>query len=208
MSKLISAFITLDLRYILFEKYSLLVGYISIWVDKLFLGNRLSIESNYKIWGRIRILIYGPGRITIGKDFHAVSHRKRSFITLFSPCQFATLGTGEIHLGNHVGLNGTTIFSRRKVTIGDNTMIAPNVIIMDHNGHKPWPAAERWTMVDDPAEILIGRDVWIGMSCIILKGVKIGDGAIIAAGSVVISDVDAASLYAGNPAKKIKSLII
>jgi acetyltransferase-like isoleucine patch superfamily enzyme len=207
MSKSISTLKTLDLRYIIFEKYSLLVGNISIWVDKLFFGNRLSIESNYKIWGRIRILIYGPGRVIIGKDFHAVSHRKRSFITLFSPCQLATLGSGEIHLGNHVGLNGTTIFSRRKVTIGDNTMIAPNVIIIDHSGHKPWPVNERWTQVDDPAEVLIGRDVWIGMNCIILKGTKIGDGSIIAAGSIVSGDVDAASLYAGNPAKKIKSLI-
>ena len=54
--------------------------------------------------------------------------------------------------------------------------------------------------------VLIGNDVWIGMNCIILKGVKIGDGSIIAAGSVVIDHVDAASVYAGNPAKKIKSL--
>jgi acetyltransferase-like isoleucine patch superfamily enzyme len=44
------------------------------------------------------------------------------------------------------------------------------------------------------------------MNSIILKGVKIGDGSIVAAGSVVISDVESGCLYAGNPAKKIKSL--
>jgi len=206
MFKLFFVLRVLDLRYILFEKYSLLLGHFSIQIDKIFLGNRLIIQSNYKIWGRIRILIYGPGLIKIGKDLHAVSHRKRSFITLFTPCHLTTLGAGEIHLGNHVGLNGTTIFSRRKVVIGNNTMIAPNVIIMDHNGHKLWPASDRWTIVDEPSEVLIGNDVWIGMNCIILKGVKIGDGSIIAAGSVVIDHVDAASVYAGNPAKKIKSL--
>jgi acetyltransferase-like isoleucine patch superfamily enzyme len=48
--------------------------------------------------------------------------------------------------------------------------------------------------------------VWIGMNCIVLKGVSIGPGAIVAAGSVVIADVEPNSLYAGNPAKKIKTL--
>jgi acetyltransferase-like isoleucine patch superfamily enzyme len=135
MSKLISALKTIDLRYVLFEKYSLYVGYFSILVDKLFLGNKLSIESNYKIWGKIRFLIYGSGSITIGKNFHAVSTRRRSFLTIFSPCQITKIGDGQIVLGDHVGLNGTTILARKKIYIGNNTMIAPNVIIMDHNGH-------------------------------------------------------------------------
>ena len=87
-------------------------------------------------------------------------------------------------------------------------MIAPNVIIMDHNGHVSSPLNERWIKFDSPSEVIIGHDVWIGMNCIILKGVKIGAGSIIGAGSVVTSDVESGCLYAGNPAKKIKSLDI
>jgi acetyltransferase-like isoleucine patch superfamily enzyme len=49
----------------------------------------------------------------------------------------------------------------------------------------------------------IGNDVWIGYGAIVLGGVTIGDGAIIAAGSVVTKDVEAYSIYGGNPAKKI-----
>ena len=85
-------------------------------------------------------------------------------------------------------------------------MIGPNTIIADYDGHVVWPPSERWTKSDSGVEITIESNVWIGMNCIILKGVKIGSGSIIAAGSVVIGQVDPNSLYAGNPAKKIKQL--
>ena len=116
------------------------------------------------------------------------------------------IGDAKIILGEHVGLNGTTIVSRKKISIGDNTMIAPNTIIADHDGHVAWPPSERLTKSGAEAEIVIEHDVWIGMNCIILKGVRIGSGSIIAAGSIVIEDVDPNSLYAGNPAKKVKQL--
>ena len=85
-------------------------------------------------------------------------------------------------------------------------MIGPNTIIIDHDGHQAWPPEARWTNSGLSKEIVIENDVWIGMNCMILKGVRIGSGSIIAAGSIVIHDVEANSLYAGNPAKKIKSL--
>lgn len=195
-----------DIRHIVYEKYSLLIGSISVAVSKVFYGKRLVICAPYNVWGGIRFLIHGPGSIVIGKNFHAVSARRRSFLTLFSPCHLTIIGDAHIVLGEHVGLNGTTITARSKVSIGDNTMIGPNTIIVDHDGHAAWPPSERWTNHGSAADIVIENDVWIGMNCLILKGVKIGSGSIIAAGSVVISDVDPASLYAGNPAKKIKSL--
>lgn len=85
-------------------------------------------------------------------------------------------------------------------------MIGPNTIIVDHDGHVGWPPSDRWIKSGSAAEIVIENDVWIGMNCLVLKGVRIGSGSIIAAGSVVIDDVEANSLYAGNPAKKIKVL--
>lgn len=195
-----------DIRYVVYERYALLVGKISTSVSRAIYGRRLLISPPYKIWGGIRFLIFGPGGITIGKDFHAVSARRRSFLTLFSPCQMTIIGNARIILGDHVGLNGTTITARGRISIGDNTMVGPNTIIVDHDGHVVWPPDERWTKNGPVADVVIENDVWIGMNCLILKGVRIGSGSIIAAGSVVISDVEPACLYAGNPARKIKAL--
>ena len=55
-------------------------------------------------------------------------------------------------------------------------------------------------------DILIGENVWIGMNCIILKGVVIGDNTIIGAGSIVTKNLEANCIYAGNPAKLVKKL--
>jgi len=153
------------------------------------------------------MLYGGPGLIRIGKYFHAVSDRKRSFITLFSPCHLTTIGNGQIIIGEKVALNGTTITARGKVSIGDRTMIGPNTIIIDHDGHVAWPPEERFTKTGNAKEVIIEHDVWIGMNCLILKGVRIGAGSIISAGSVVTRDVEPNSLYGGNPAKKIKSFV-
>ena len=113
-----------DIRFFFYEKYSRKIGYISIWIDQILYGNKLEIKSPYNIWGRIRILIHGKGSIKIGKNLNAVSDRRRSGITLFTPCHLNVLNEGKIILDEHVGLNGTTIVSREKVEIGENTMIA------------------------------------------------------------------------------------
>lgn len=137
-------FIENDFRYLLYERWSRIRGKFSIWAARFWYGKRFHIQSHYSVWGSIRFLMHGAGRISIGKDFHAVSSRKRSFVTLFSPCQLTTIGPGVIESAEHVGLNGTTIVAREHVFLGKNVMVGPNSIIMDHDGHVPWPPEERW----------------------------------------------------------------
>ena len=92
-----------------------------------------------------------------------------------------------------------------KVTIGNFTMIAYNVLILggDHN-YKVAGVPTVFAGRDVTKPTLIGDDVWIGAGSIIMSGVTIGDGSIIAAGSVVTKDVEPYCIYGGNPAKKIK----
>lgn len=100
------------------------------------------------------------------------------------------------------------------VVIGDNCIFANKVALVgrhDHNYQQigvPTRLAEQirdnsysWKGLNQIT--VIGDDVWVGYGSIILSGVKIGDGAIIAAGSVVTKDVEPYSIYGGNPAKKI-----
>lgn len=86
------------------------------------------------------------------------------------------------------------------ITIGNNVAIAPRVIIRDSDNKSRDPRKE---VLHCP--ISIGSNVWIGMNSIILKGVTIGDGAIVAAGSVVNRDVPAGAMVAGVPAKVIQA---
>ena len=91
------------------------------------------------------------------------------------------------------------------VKIGNFTMLANNVAIIggDHNYHKPGvPIIFSGREIIRPT--IIGDDVWIGAYSVIMAGVKIGNGAIIAAGSVVTKDVLPYSIGGGCPAKLIK----
>lgn len=93
------------------------------------------------------------------------------------------------------------IYCNEKIDIGSNVIIAPDVIIRDSDAHS---INER----DCSQPIIIGDHVWICTRAIILKGVTIGDGSVVAAGTVVTEDVPAYSLVAGNPGKVVKNNIL
>ena len=110
---------------------------------------------------------------------------------------------GQLISGRNLQLNpGACIYG--KVTVGDNVMIAPNVVIVGGNH-----GIERngVPMCDQPCTskgVKVNNDVWVGANAVILDGVIVGEGAVIAAGAVVNRNVDAFSIVAGIPAKKIK----
>lgn len=111
-----------------------------------------------------------------------------------------------ISLGSHVFVASRAWFSGR-IRIGSYVMCGPNVTILggDHefkDPTKPMFVAKHKTT--SPTEILIGNDVWIGANVTILKNVEIGDGAIVAAGSVVTKNVPPLAIVAGVPAVLIK----
>ncbi|MCF7900829.1 CatB-related O-acetyltransferase [Candidatus Woesearchaeota archaeon] len=99
------------------------------------------------------------------------------------------------------------------LTIGSGTMLANNVGIVGRNDHdistigkmvrdSPWIGNKDFKK--NKLKTTIGSDVWLGYGAIILSGVNIGRGAIIAAGSVVVKNVEPYDIVAGNPAKFIK----
>lgn len=88
------------------------------------------------------------------------------------------------------------------ITIGDNTIIGPgSFITSDNHGIKKNQLIRDQRGIEK--DITIGSDVWLGAYSIILPGVTIGDGAVVAAGSVVTKDVESYTIVAGVPAKKI-----
>lgn len=127
---------------------------------------------------------------------------------------------GLINIGEYcyVGID-SQIWSANSITIGDRVLIAHRVFICDNNTHpidkvdrhehykeilKDGIIGGKWNLDSKP--IQIDSDVWIGQGSIILKGVTIGSGSVVAAGSVVTHNIPENVIVAGNPAKIIKHL--
>ena len=128
---------------------------------------------------------------------------------------FARNGSSLI-VGNNTAINGATSFSiASSVEIGSNVLISYECMIMDHDGHSPNPEIRKNDLPDlleghpkawESVKILpvrIEDSAWIGARSIILKGVTVGQGAIVAAGSVVSKSVPPFVIVAGNPAREV-----
>ena len=114
---------------------------------------------------------------------------------------------GSIHICDGVGLSNTAIVSESAVTIGEYSNIGGGTKIYDTDFHsiRPDERLNGDTNVKS-APVTIGKRVFIGGHCIILKGVTIGDGAVVGAGSVVTKDIPAGEIWAGNPAVFVKKI--
>jgi len=143
--------------------------------------------------GRLKIL--SKGKIIFGDGCRIWSH--------IGTTQISAGPRATIEIGENTFINtGTIITSRKYIKIGKNCQIGNQVIMMDDDFHD---VNERESK-SGKDNIIIGDNVWVATRAMILKGVSIGDGAVIAAGSVVTKDVPAYTLVGGVPAKFIRAI--
>ena len=110
----------------------------------------------------------------------------------------------KIFIGENTTIgNYTFIYASREIKIGNDCMISPFVYIVDSN-HGTSLKINMNLQPNKTNPIKIGNNVWIGSHSVILPGVKIADGAIIAAGSVINKDIPSNTIFGGVPAKLIK----
>jgi acetyltransferase-like isoleucine patch superfamily enzyme len=119
------------------------------------------------------------------------------------PTEFGAARNGHLIIGDDVYLNGCSIVATNRITIGDDCLIGDFTAIMDTNYHA---LSSMESIKAEP--VTIGNNVWIGRSCTVVPGVSIGDNAVVAAGSVVTTDVAPSTLVGGVPAKVIKVLAV
>lgn len=172
---------------------------IQVYIDKT---SKVSIVRSLKMnqsFSNARILhnVF-PGSLSITDG----SVLKADSFVFHTGCQVSVNRGGILSLGSgYMNTNGQ-IDCYNSITIGNNVKIGPNVVIRDSDNHQ----IIREGGVES-APICIGNNVWIGLNTIILKGVTIGDGAVIGAGAVVTKDIPSNCLAVGVPAKVVKSNI-
>lgn len=111
-------------------------------------------------------------------------------------------------IGADFGMTGGSIVAAECITIGDRVTIGANTTIIDTDFHPLDPEQRRLHPQEArTAPVVIEDDVFIGMNCLILKGVTIGRGSVIGAGSVVTKSVPPGVIVAGNPERMIRSAL-
>lgn len=167
----------------------------------------LPFDRTWQIKGRIRVKRKKDSTVRIGKYFKSNNTFCSNTIGLIQPCLFNVSRSGStLIIGDNVGISGSTINVTKKVEIGDNVLIGSGCLITDTDSH-PLDHIERLQKKKaSQAAIKINNNVFIGARSIVLKGVEIGEGAVIGAGSVVTKDIPAFCIACGNPAKVVKKL--
>jgi acetyltransferase-like isoleucine patch superfamily enzyme len=199
------------------EKLLKLVNYLKFRSVKGF-GDRVAIHRSTRLLRSfgIRFLRSTPSRRYVDIGVNGVINASIIFES----------ETGYVSIGDRCYFGyGGSIISRESIRIGNDVTIAWNVTLYDHDSHSmDWKQRAKivshfhrfygraecfenydWTGVKSKP-IVIQDKVWIGFNVIVLKGVTIGEGAIVGAGSVVTKDVEPYTIVAGNPAKFIKKI--
>ena len=164
-------------------------------------------HPTWRFYGLPRIQTRTRGSIRIGSHFSANSHWRYNTIGIFQPVTLKTVTyEATITIGQNVGVAGCTISAAERIVIEDNVLIGSGCLIADSDFH-PIAYEDR----DDTEKTLnapvhICEGVFIGARSIVLKGVTIGRGSVIGAGSVVTRDVPPGVIAAGNPARVIRQI--
>jgi maltose O-acetyltransferase len=139
-------------------------------------------------------MVSNKGKIVLGNEVRVWSSIVQA--------KLLTGKKGNLLVGDNSRLNGVHIYSGESVIIGKNVRIAPYTIILDSDFHD----LNNHFADGATAPIVIHDNVWIATRATLLKGVTIGEGAVVATGAVVTRDVEPYTVVAGVPARKIKTL--
>lgn len=168
-------------------------------------------KPQYKKRPRINGKIYmvgKPGAISFGEGVRINSSLESNPIGGSDRTIIFAKDGASIQIGDNVGMSNCTLFSACKIEVGNNVLIGGNTKIYDTDFH----SIEYENRMQYPdihvrtSPVVIEDGVFIGAHCIVLKGVRIGEKSVVAAGSIVTKEIPSGELWGGVPAKFIKKL--
>jgi acetyltransferase-like isoleucine patch superfamily enzyme len=172
---------------------------LSFWLNGIHWG------SGWKLYGLPVIQRHRQSRISIGPRVNLRSSLRSNPLAPNHPVVLSTRRPGSIiTIGEDFAMTGGTICADTHIAIGDRVQIGANSIIIDTDFH-PLSIHTRITApnVGKSSPTIIEEDVFVGANCMILKGVRLGKGCVIAAGSVVSHSIPSFALAGGVPATVI-----
>lgn len=160
------------------------------------------------IHGKLYINLFPTASVRIGDDFYFSSGWSVNALCANKRGVLYATQNAEISIGDNVGMSSTVLWAHERITIGNHVKIGGNCILIDTDAHNMDYLVRRYPHTDWGVSkpIVIEDDVFIGVNCVILKGVTIGARSIIAAGSVVTKSIPSDCIAGGNPARVIKRL--
>ena len=191
------------------KQYVLASSYTPLAKILLFL-NGAKVDSGLLVHGLLKVYLTRRGKVIIGKNCRINSGSNHNIIGRQQKNIFSVEGT--LTFGDNVGMSCSAFICHQTITIGNNVTIGGNTVIYDTDFHPLDPVIRQNNSLDinnvGKAPVLIGDNVFIGAHTTILKGVTIGDNSIVGACSVVTKSIPSNEIWAGNPARLIRKLLL
>lgn len=161
-----------------------------LYREKIQFGKNILINHKFKF--------RGPGKLILHDNVNLWAHKEPNEFLTFAP-------EAAIEIGSGSRINGAIMQSKKKISIGENCLIGSCQLI-DTDFHSIYADKRNNPNFIKTKEIKIGNKVWLAGQSAILKGVIIGDEAVIGFRAVVTKDVPAKSVAVGNPAQIVKHI--
>jgi acetyltransferase-like isoleucine patch superfamily enzyme len=170
----------------------------------------VSVAPRVQFLGRPIISLAPESAIAVASSALLISRPSRTALGVSSPVILRTLLPGaSIEIGPDTGMSGTTVCAALSVLIGARVLLGADVMISDTDFHPVDEVPRRHGAIPLPESgdgVIIEDDVFIGARSIILRGVRVGHGSVVGAGSVVTSDVAPLTVVAGSPARYVRDV--
>lgn len=174
----------------------IIIGLISLLKESIWNFGHLRVNGiRYYIGRNVKIQCTNDGIIDLGE---------KTWIE--KDCYFkATGGTIKCGYNNYFNM-GVKITSRESITIGDNNLFGPNVVIVDHDHKYDIPDQLICKQGFTSGKVHIGSNIWIGANVLICQGVSICDRVVVGGNAVITKPITESGVYTGIPARKIKDI--
>jgi acetyltransferase-like isoleucine patch superfamily enzyme len=169
--------------------------------------NGVEIQSGLLVTGWLRLCLHPRSRVKIGRNVVIRSGHYDNPVGAYVPTSIFVGDAGFLEVQDGAGLSNCTIIAYERISIGPSAFLGGGTRVYDSNFH-PLDLRKRVSRSDPPLTkpVDIGAGAFVGGHSLILKGVSIGDRAIVGAGSVLTRSVPADEIWAGNPARFVRAV--